>query len=240
MRALILAAGRGTRISRYLSGMPKCMVEIGNGQRLIEYTVDLLSRMGVDRIGIVLGYHAEAIRKALAGKGVFFYSNPFYDVTNSIASAWFAKEFIAQDDLLIMNGDVYLEEALLKQILAEPKSPVLFADRSRKETADYKFCYENGILLKFGKELTGEDITGEYIGIGKFSREFLPEFVRQMDTMIERQEHAAWWENVVYSLSGEQPVYVEDVGDGFWAEVDYVEDYERILVHRGVRRADKE
>ncbi len=240
MRALILAAGRGTRISRYLSGMPKCMVEIGNGQRLIEYTVDLLSRMGVDRIGIVLGYHAEAIRKALAGKGVFFYSNPFYDVTNSIASAWFAKEFIAQDDLLIMNGDVYLEEALLKQILAEPKSPVLFADRSRKETADYKFCYENGILLKFGKELTGEDITGEYIGIGKFSREFLPEFVRQMDTMIERQEHAAWWENVVYSLSGEQPVYVADVGDGFWAEVDYVEDYERILVHRGVRRADKE
>lgn len=236
MKVLILAAGRGTRISRYLSGNPKCTVEIGNGQRLIQYTVDLLRKKGIGEIGIVLGYKARVIREVLGDREISFFYNPFYDVTNSIASAWFAREFLKGDDLLIMNGDVYLEEGLLDQILREEKSPVMFADESRKETADYKFYYENGILQKYGKELSGSDITGEYIGIGRFSKVFLPEFTDRMETMIGRQEHSVWWENVVYSLSEEQPIYVENVEGRFWAEVDYIEDYERILAHRGVEK----
>lgn len=236
VKVLILAAGRGTRISRYLSGNPKCTVDIGEGQCLIEYTVDLLHSRGVQEIGIVLGYKQEVIRRILEGKGVFFFYNPFYDVTNSIASAWFAKDFLSGDDLLIMNGDVYLEASLLDQILAEKKSPVMFADESRKETADYKFFYENGRLKKYGKDLQGTDITGEYIGIGRFAREFLPEFTERMEEMIARQEHSVWWENVIYSMTENQPVYVEDVGGQFWAEVDYIEDYERILEHRGVEK----
>ena len=152
MKVLILAAGRGTRISRYLSGKPKCTVDIGGGQCLIEYTIDLLHSRGIQDIGIVLGYEAQVIREVLADKGVSFFYNPFYDVTNSIASAWFAKEFLLGDDLLIMNGDVYLEEKLLDRILAQGRSPVMFADESRRETADYKFFYEDGILKKYGKE----------------------------------------------------------------------------------------
>ena len=234
VKVLILAAGRGTRISRYLSGNPKCTVDIGGGQCLIQYTVDLLHSRGVKEIGIVLGYKQQVIRDVLKDRGVVFFYNPFYDVTNSIASAWFAREFLAGDDLLIMNGDVYLEEKLLDRILEEKKSPVMFADESRKETADYKFYYENGILKKYGKDLEGSDITGEYIGIGRFAKEFLPEFVCRMDEMIDGQEHSVWWENVIYSMTGHQPVYVEDVDGQFWAEVDYIEDYERILEHRGV------
>ncbi len=236
MKVLILAAGRGTRISRYLSGNPKCTVDIGEGQCLIRYTVELLKSRGIREIGLVLGYKAQVIRDVLKGQDVSFYYNPFYDVTNSIASAWFAKDFLTGGDLLIMNGDVYLEERLLDRILKETKSPVMFADESRKETADYKFYYENGILKKYGKELEGGDITGEYIGIGRFTEEFLPGFVRRMEEMIDRQEHSVWWENVIYSMTEEQPVYVEDVGGHFWAEVDYIEDYERILEHRGVEK----
>lgn len=236
MKILILAAGRGTRISRYLSGNPKCTVDIGDGQRLIRYTVDLLHSRGIEEIGIVLGYKEQVIRDVLAGENVKFYHNPFYDVTNSIASGWFAKDFIRDDDLLIMNGDVYMEGRLLDLILSEKKSPVMFADGSRKETADYKFFYENGILKKYGKELTGSDITGEYIGIGRFSKEFLPRFIRRMDEMIEVQQHSVWWENVIYAMTENQPVYVEDVAGHFWAEVDYIEDYERILEHRGVEK----
>lgn len=236
MKVLILAAGRGTRISRYLSGNPKCTVDVGDGLCLIQYTVDLLHSRGIKDIGIVLGYKPEVIKEVLKDRAVSFYFNPFYDVTNSIASAWFARDFINGDDLLIMNGDVYLEAELLDLVMAEKKSPVMFADETRKETADYKFFYENGILKKYGKELEGADITGEYIGIGRFSRAFLPEFLKQMNWMIDRQEHSVWWENVVYSLTNSQPVLVEDVAGHFWAEVDYIEDYERILKHRGVEK----
>ena len=52
-----------------------------------------------------------------------------------------------------MNADVFLEEKLIDYILSQKDSPVMFADSSRKEEADYKFKFENGVLLKYGKEL---------------------------------------------------------------------------------------
>ena len=233
MKVLLLAAGRGTRISRYLSGNPKCTVDIG-GEKLIRYTVDLFHKKGITDIGIVLGYRAEVIREVLSDKNVRFFYNPFYDVTNSIASAWFAKDFLAAaDDTLIMNADVYLEEAMLDKILQTQLSPVMFADGTRKEEADYKFKYTDGILEKYGKDLTGDDISGEYIGIGRFSREFMPEFLAQLEEMISTQRHSVWWENILYEMVGSRNVYVASLDGLFWAEVDYIEDYERILRHRG-------
>lgn len=233
MKVLLLAAGRGTRISRYLSGNPKCTVDIG-GEKLIRYTVDLFNKKGITDIGIVLGYRAEVIREVLSDKNVRFFYNPFYDVTNSIASAWFAKDFLAAaDDTLIMNADVYLEEAMLDKILQTQLSPVMFSDGTRKEEADYKFKYTDGILEKYGKDLTGDDISGEYIGIGRFSREFMPEFLAQLEEMISTQRHSVWWENILYEMVGSRNVYVASLDGLFWAEVDYIEDYERILRHRG-------
>ncbi len=234
MKALILAAGRGTRISRYLGGNPKCTVNIG-GTTLIQYTVELLQSFGIRDIGIVLGYRKQTVKDALRGYDVRFFENPFFDVTNSIASAWFSREFLCGDDLLIMNGDVYLDRELLPLILsASPdRTPLLFADDSRREEADYKFCYRDGILLKYGKELEGDDITGEYIGVARLDRAFLPRFCQKLEAMIDEQKHSVWWENVLYEMCHESAVYVNGTDGKFWAEVDYVEDYERILSHRG-------
>lgn len=235
MKVLLLAAGRGTRISRYLSGNPKCTVDIG-GKKLIQYTIELFHEHGVRDIAMVLGYRDDVIRETLKDFDVKYYYNPFFDVTNSIASAWFARDFLAEtDDTLIMNADVFLEEGLLEQIIACDKSPVMFADGTRKEDADYKFKYENGQLQKYGKELTGADVSGEYIGIGKFNKAFMQEFLRELETLIAHQKHGLWWENILYAMVGERPIYVETVDGKFWAEVDYMEDYQRILRHRGYR-----
>lgn len=238
MKVLILVAGRGTRISRYLSGNPKCTVEIGE-QKLIQYTIDLLNKKGITDIALVLGYRGNIIKDVLKDYNVKYFENPFYDVTNSIASAWFAKDFLKDyDDTLIMNGDVFMEECLLDEILNEKRSPVMIADGTRKEEADYKFGYADGRLLRYGKELTGADVTGEYVGIGKFDKEFMPAFLEKMEEMIFSQNHSVWWENIVYDMVGKQDVYVKEVDGMFWAEVDYIEDYERILKFRGVNIKD--
>lgn len=228
MKALIFAAGRGTRISRYLNGNPKCTVQVGN-EALIHYTVRMLKKHGVDQIALVVGYQQQAIRSVLRDFDVSFFYNPFFDVTNSIASAWFARDFIAGDDILFMNGDVFMEEALLQELLAQKcTGSVLFSDESRKEEADYKLYYENGRLLKYGKELTGSDVTGEYIGVARVDRDFLPQFSARLNEMISSQQHGVWWENVLYSLSDCRFVEVRNISGRFWAEVDYIEDYERI------------
>jgi choline kinase len=232
MKALLLAAGKGTRISRYLGGRPKCTVDIG-GIPLIRYTIDMLRKKGIEKIAVCTGYEHACIEELLKDDGVEFYCNPFYDVTNSLASAWFAKDFIAGDeDILIMNADVFCEESVYDERLTLDTSPVMLADSTRKEEADYKFYYENNRLLKYGKELTGDDITGEYVGIAKLRHDFLPQFLARLSRMVDGGQYTVWWENVLYALSEEQAIFVHDIAGKFWAEVDYIEDYERILNFR--------
>ncbi|NCB05243.1 MAG: phosphocholine cytidylyltransferase family protein, partial [Clostridia bacterium] len=217
MKCLILAAGRGTRISRYLSGAPKCTVDVG-GEKLIAYTVRLLHQKGVREIALSVGYRAQDVRQALADLPVQYYFNPFFDVTNSIASAWFARDFLrGGDDVMLMNGDVYLDESLLDEMLKSTQSPVMFADESRREEADYKFFYQNGLLEKFGKELSGPDITGEYIGAARMNAEHAAWFVDRMEEMIAQSRHSVWWENVLYENLNRLPVRVENTGGRFWA-----------------------
>ncbi|MCH5290426.1 MAG: phosphocholine cytidylyltransferase family protein [Treponema sp.] len=228
MKALFLAAGRGTRISRYLEGKPKCTVPV-NGTPLIQYSVNLLKENGIHDIGIVTGYRSEVIVSLLKDRGVSFFYNPFFDVTNSIASAWFARDFLsATDDLIIMNADVFIEQSILTILKTETLSPLMLSDENRKKEADYKLKYTDGILEKYGKDLTGTDITGEYVGIAKLSKDFIPTFTSRLEDMIHAQQHGLWWENVLYSLSDMQDIYVKNIAGNFWAEVDYIEDYERI------------
>ena len=230
MKALILAAGKGSRISRYLKGKPKCTVDIG-GITLIENTIIKLKEVGINDIGIIVGYNSLEIKRILKKYNLKFYYNHFYDVTNSSASAWFAREFI-DDDIIIMNGDVYIESSLLKYIINEEKSPILFADESRKEDGDYKLFYENNLLKKYGKNLLGSDITGEYIGIAKINKDFIKEFKESLNYIIENQKYSLWWEDALYRLINNKEIYVKNIDGYFWAEVDYIEDYERILKFR--------
>ena len=231
MKVLLMAAGKGTRISRYIEGKPKCTIDIGD-TALIEYTINELQKYGVNELGMVLGYHSNEIKELLAKYNIKYYYNYFYDVTNSIASAWFAKDFI-DDDIILMNADVYLEEDLIQEVFKEKKSPVLFSDSSRKEEADYKFYYEDGQLIKYGKELTGNDISGEYVGVAKLNKEFIPVFLKRLQKLIETEKHHMWWEDVLYSYVGEEKIFIHDIKGLFWDEVDYIDEYERILKHRG-------
>lgn len=235
MKALIMAAGRGTRISRYIDGKPKCTVNIGN-ITLIENTIINLREIGIEDIAIVLGYNGHVIKELLKNYNIKYFENPFYDVTNSIVSAWFARDFITTDeDIIIMNADVYCEASLLHNIKCEKLSPVLFCDVTRKEEADYKFYFETNKLIKYGKELSGDDITGEYIGIAKIGKDFIEVFKNNLNCMINTQNHSVWWENVLYSLINYNDIYVKDVSGKFWAEVDFIEDYERILKFRNYK-----
>lgn len=233
MKAILMAAGRGSRISRHIGNDPKCTLDIG-GIPLIRNTVEMLLSNGID-VSMVVGYNKTAIYNVLQGLDVTYYVNPFFDVTNSIASLWFAREVLNKDDLILGNADVYWDQEILDTLLADPRDPLMLADSSRLEEGDYLFKYTDDILELHGKDLKMPDITGEYVGIAKISRGFQPLFTQRMDEMIDGLQHGVWWENVLYSFIGDRNIYVKDIRGQFWAEVDYIEDYERILQHRGVR-----
>lgn len=236
MKAIILAAGIGTRISKFIDEKPKCMVDIG-GTTLINYTVNMLREKGIEEVIIVVGYKADVIREELKEKNVTLVYNPFFDVTNGIASMWFAKEHLkADEEVVIMSGDVYLEPEILDQLINFDKSPVLLADSSRRVEADYRYNYENGILKKYGKDLSVDETTGECLGVAKLGKDFVSVYKEHMIEMINSQCHSVWWENVLYDLSSVMNIYIHDVAGVFWSEVDYVEDYRRIIKHRSDKK----
>ncbi|MGJ0363795.1 phosphocholine cytidylyltransferase family protein [Aliarcobacter cryaerophilus] len=228
MRVLIMAAGVGSRISRHLQGQPKCCVKIKDTP-LIRYTVELLNKKGIKDIAIVTGYAQDFIIDALKGLEYKHYFNPFFDVTNSIASTWFAKDFLQNsDDYIIMNGDVFIEENILDTLLENSRSPLFLADSTRVEDADYRFNYKDNKLVKYGKDISVEETTGEYVGIAKIKKEDIDFMKQKLEELISFQKHGYWWEDIFYRNIEKKDVYIKDIKGYFWAEVDYIEDYERI------------
>ncbi len=229
MKVLIMAAGRGTRISRHIQGKPKCCVEF-EGEPLIHRSVRLLTEMKIGEIGIVTGYQSGEVLKAIHNIQVAHFYNPFFDVTNSIASLWFARNFFSTaDDMIIMNGDLFIEKGLIDSIVNERILPVFLADSSRIEDADYRFQWEDNRLVKYGKEIPNDETTGEYVGIGKIDKRFILQFINKLDEMINAQQSSKWWEDILYSFIGTgTDIYIKDIKGIFWAEVDYIEDFQRI------------
>lgn len=230
MKVLIMAAGVGSRISRHLQGQPKCCVDI-KGKPLIRHTLDLLNKKGITDIAIVTGYQERYIHQALEGCSYVRYFNPFFRVANSISSAWFAKDFLApNDDIIIMNGDVFMEERILDILLEDKRTPLMLSDSTRIEDADYRFTWDNDLLKKYGKELTNAQTTGEYVGIGRLSKKDLIPFKQRMIDAVATEDYNCWWEDIIYrTIENNEKVYVNDIAGVFWAEVDFIEDYNRIL-----------
>lgn len=226
MKAILLAAGKGTRISRMVQEVPKSTLPI-NGIPLIRHTAEMLLSEGMEVI-VCVGYRRQDIMKALEGLEVGYYFNPFYDVTNSIASLWFAEEEM-DDDMLIMNADVYFSKELLHKVLEDRNQVVMAMDTGRVEVGDYFFQVINGCVKKYGKDLPRSERNCEYVGVAKINKGFNKKFIKQMDKLINEQHHDMWWENVLYSLTEKEEIHTIDVKGIFWSEIDYFDDYERIL-----------
>lgn len=229
MKAILLAAGRGTRISRMVEEVPKSTLPI-DGIPLIRLTVELLQRSSIECI-VCVGYRKEKIYEALSGLDVTYYYNPFYDVTNSIASLWFADKEL-DDDLLILNADVYFSQEILDLMLNDPNDVVMAIDKTRIEMGDYFFATtDSGCITKYGKDLPLEERTCEYVGLCRLKKSFCPSFLNRMYKLIGECKHSMWWENILYSFAEEREIHTADVNGQFWSEIDYFDDYERILRH---------
>ena len=230
MKAILLAAGVGSRISDNIGQMPKSMLDV-DGRPLIVHTVELLQKNHIEVI-IITGFRHRILEETLKDYHVTVYYNPFFKVTNSIGSLWYARqEFFNTNEVLIANADVYYTQELLDKIFETNYDNFLLADRTRVDVGDYFFLSRDGVLQKYGKDLKREERDSEYVGIGVLKREWVLKFHDQLCFMIENGEYNLWWENVLYSLVETENIYTVDVDGIFWSEVDTIEDYQRVLAH---------
>lgn len=227
MKAILMAAGMGTRISQK-TNQPKSLLKVGE-KSIIRHTVEMLQANGID-VTIVLGFKSDLIIEELKDLNVTFYTNPFFKVTNSIGSLWFAKEqLLGDEDVIFANADVYWEQDILELLKSDNKDVIMLGDKTRVEVGDYFFKCKDNKIVDYGKELDVNNRTCEYVGMAKISKKFIPEFVENLEYLIKEEDYNLWWENILYSLSDRRDIYVKDVDGRFWGEVDTIEDYDRII-----------
>ncbi|MBQ8317993.1 MAG: phosphocholine cytidylyltransferase family protein [Lachnospiraceae bacterium] len=231
MKAFLLAAGRGTRISKSIKNVPKCTLDVG-GKPLVRRTVEMLLANNIE-VTIIVGYKQELVRKALEGMPVNFVYNPFFDITNSIGSLWLANQYFEKEDTIVANADVFWSQEILDKILDNKAENLMLADYDRVEDGDYFFNVVDGKITQYGKELTRENRNCEYVGIAYLDKDFIQQFTSRLDELVSGQQHGIWWENVLYSFIGERDINVLDISGMFWSEIDFIEDYHRIIEYVG-------
>ena len=229
-RAILMAAGRGTRISREVGGDCKCTLDIG-GISLIRHTVEMLLDENIE-VHLVVGYNKFSIIGSLQGLPVTFHDNVFYSLTNSLASLWFAKDALSGDAVILGNADVYWEKQLLRYLLEEKRDCVMLCDSSRVEQGDYLFRVIDDAIVAYGKGIDCRQANSEYVGLAILRGDMIAKCRERLFQMIEWQRVTDWWEQVLYSMTSERKIWAKDIAGSFWAEIDFIEDYNRILEYR--------
>lgn len=132
MQAIILAAGMGKRLGELTKNNTKCMVEV-DGVRLIERALRILDRKNLNRIILVVGYQHENLMSFVNSLGIQtkieFIINEIYDKTNNIFSLSLAKEWMTEDDTLLLESDLIFEERLIDMLLEDKRDSLALVDK---------------------------------------------------------------------------------------------------------------
>jgi len=176
MRAIILAAGRGSRMGLLGDDRPKCLVEL-EGKPLLEYQIAALRRGGVNEIGVVRGYRAEMIERP----GLVYFSNERWAQTNMVMSLATAASWLASGPVIVSYADIFYRSGLVSGLAAAAGQLVvsydhdwqrLWARRFNDPLADAEtFRIDNdGRLIEIGGKTDRiEHIQGQYMGLLKFT-----------------------------------------------------------------------
>jgi len=222
-QAVILAAGQGSRLNGANNGAAKCMSEVG-GTTLIEHQIHTLRSVGIERIIVVIGHEAEAV-KACAGEDCIYIENTRYAETNSLYSLWLAKKAVT-GAFLLMNGDVLAHPEVYCRLIEADGTALAFDSTSGDKDEHMKVHVFDGKLRAISKELPQSETRGENVGILRFDHDDVPALFDAVDTFIEQGEHSMWSPAAVGKLSQTRPVQCIDVSDLAWVEIDFPEDLE--------------
>jgi choline kinase len=230
-RALILAAGQGSRLLPHTLDRPKCLLDLA-GQPMLGWQLAALAAAGVGEVVVVTGFRTELVEQVLAsltppGLRVRALFNPFYKVADNLASCWMARqEFSAP--ILILNGDTLISADIVTRLLDAPASDITVTiDRKPSyDEDDMKVTTDGAALRAIGKKLAMSDVNGESIGFLRFSTRGAAAFMAEVERVMRTPEGTGlWYLSAIHKLANSgSAVTVASIEGLDWAELDYPAD----------------
>lgn len=230
MQAIIMAAGRGSRLGKLTEGKPKSFAKI-KGKKLIEYNLELLQHFGVDDIVIVTGFQCEDFEELTRGmKNVRLVYNPFYEMVNVLGSFYMGMEML-QDDFVYLHADTLCAPEIMEKLIHSDADVLLPVDYKECDEEAMKVRSENGRIVEITKKMSLDAAEGEFIGICSFKKEVLPALKEKTKQLLKEKAFMEYFESAIQRLIDEENFTIQafPTGDAFWAEIDFIEDYERAV-----------
>ncbi len=236
MRALLLAAGRGSRLQRDAANpLPKCLLSFG-GATLLERHLAALAAAGVDEIVLALGYAAEQVEAELARLGrddVEVVLNPRFTLGSVLTVHTAAAALARGGDVLLMDADVLYGDAIMRALTAGAHADRLLIDRDFEAGDEpVKVCVRDGVPVEFRKRVAPGlvyDVIGESVGFFRLreatARRFAQIVAGYVDGGRADQPHEEAIRDLL--LEGTYRFEIADVTGAPWIEIDFPEDVER-------------
>lgn len=237
-RAIILAAGEGTRLRPHTLDKPKCLVPLA-GRPLLSWQVDALRTAGIDDITVVTGYRADQVE----AYGLRTAHNPRFADTNMVASLMCARSVLdGADDVAICYGDLVYEPRLIEALVACPAPIAITVDRLWQQLWELRMedpladaetlrLDGSGNVIEVGRKPTSVDqIEGQYMGLIGVKASFAPRLVEVYDDLDPAgpyegrdRDHMFMTSFIQHLIDHVAPVAAVQI-DGGWLEVDTVDD----------------
>ena len=235
MQAIILAAGMGKRLGEYTHDNTKCMLEV-NGVKLIDRALACLHEIAVSRVVLVVGYKGQNVKDYVGneyqGTRIVYVDNPIYDKTNNIYSLYLAKDYLLEEDTILLESDLIYEPSVVKKLLEDDFPNIALVDKYESwmdgtvvtldgENRITRFIDKNGFCY--------DDIKNYYktVNIYKFSREFLTKyyvpFLAAYSTALGNNEYYEQVLRVILHLH-DAPLKALPLTGEAWYEIDDVQD----------------
>lgn len=227
MKAIILAAGKGTRLGEIGKSGPKCLIKIGD-KAIIEHQIEALKLNGIRDISVVAGYYANMVRNALKNHGIKFYLNKYYGKTGMLESLFCARDEL-NDNVIILYGDVMFEPDMIKNLLEDKNDFCLVVDDKKGAKGDTKVKISQSLVVDISKNLFPEVSSGKYIGIAKFSKKAAGIIYNRTKALIqsgEIKEYPSPSYLIMWLIENGNKIHVVYVGDLLYQEIDDLEDLE--------------
>jgi choline kinase len=225
MKAVILAAGQGTRIRAVHGERPKCLIKVDH-KTILDHQIDGLLRAGVNQIAIVVGYEKQQIIRHVHGRigsrtpMITFIENPAFAITNNIYSLWLSRDWIGGGGFVCLNADVILDAQILPSAMKTNALVSMIVDPEwRDETM--KVVISDGRVLRMSKKISKEEFSGTYIGITLFDQAINARFFAKMEELVEGGRVNEFFNVAVQQLVDEGlRVGFTTTAGAAWAEID--------------------
>lgn len=232
MKAIILAAGRGSRMKHLTDERPKCLVEL-HGVPLLDYQIKALSAAGVSEIAIVTGYKRELLQNK---SSVEFY-NPKWSTTNMVSSLACAAEWLTKENCIISYSDIFYSASAITSLIEAEANLAITYDKNwlrlwKKRFGDplldaetFKISEDNS-LIEIGKKPNMiDEVQGQYMGLLRLTPKAWNEIIRIRNIMAPKLREQMHMTATLQKVIDSGNINILAVPyEGTWGEIDSEQD----------------